>query len=289
MPARPSTTPERWPTPAAPAPAARAAWRPARPAQRQLRRALRHAERQHRIHQEGAGEQRHQGQHREVHAVGAREAVHALQGVLCLGKLHAQRASRAGRSALFQQLRARVSWALAQVDARELVLAASQFLRRADVHHGQGRAARRHHARHLHQMLLQAGVQREGWGCRHSMPASPRACCAAAFRNTVAGASMSRRSAPGMRAWRQRRGHGRQQQRVGAHAGAAARHPVQAALLARTGSSSQGPARATWGWRGDQAVVRLWDMAPRVAAAAPDPAGRPRSASPGRTRPAPTR
>ena len=46
--------------------------------QRELRRALSHAERQYREHQERSREQGHQRQHREVDAVGARHLAHAL-------------------------------------------------------------------------------------------------------------------------------------------------------------------------------------------------------------------
>jgi hypothetical protein len=56
--------------------------------QRKLLRAPRHAERQHRKHQERTGEQRHQRQHRQVDAVGARQVADALRRVARLAGRH---------------------------------------------------------------------------------------------------------------------------------------------------------------------------------------------------------
>ena len=79
-----STSRRRWP-----------AVRPEHAEQRELLRPPRDAEREHRIHQEGAGEQRHQRQHREVDAVGARQAVHALRVLDRLDVHHARPAAAA--------------------------------------------------------------------------------------------------------------------------------------------------------------------------------------------------
>ncbi|MNV18235.1 hypothetical protein D3C71_1090560 [compost metagenome] len=134
--------------------------------QRKLRRTLRHAERQHREHQKCAREQGHQRQHREVHAVGARQIADALRRVARLRKHHLRRP--AGQRAHGLLPRAAVCARLQlQVNAAELAHAAKQILRSADIHHRQGCAPGGHRARHLHRPLLQPGLQKD-LRCRFS-------------------------------------------------------------------------------------------------------------------------
>ena len=107
--------------------------------QRELLRAPRHAQRQHREHQEAAGEQRHQRQHGEVDAVGARQIADPLGGV----------ARRRRRDAGGQLQRAQPGIAIgtgaqAHVNPGQLADAAEQVLRGGDVHHRQRRTASDH-------------------------------------------------------------------------------------------------------------------------------------------------
>ncbi|OQC14227.1 MAG: hypothetical protein BWX79_00910 [Alphaproteobacteria bacterium ADurb.Bin100] len=122
--------------------------------QRELLCAPRHTQREHGKHQESPGEQGHQCQHREIHAVGARQVAHPLGRV----------AGLAGRDPRRQPQRCDEGRAVgaglqAQVDAAEAACRAEQVLRGADVHHGQRRAARVHAAAHAHRAQRQRALQ----------------------------------------------------------------------------------------------------------------------------------
>ena len=128
--------------------------------QRKLLRAPRHAERQHREHQKRTGEQRHQRQHGQVHAVRARQVAGALGRVTGLGGGGPVRQPQRGDEGGVVGARAQ-----AQVDAAEPALCAEQVLRGGDVHHGQCRAGRVHGARHAHRAEAQRALQLQRRRC----------------------------------------------------------------------------------------------------------------------------
>ena len=128
------------------------------PQQGELLGAARHAQGQYRKHQKAAREQGHQGQHRQVDAVGARQLAHALRRV-------ARRCQRrTGRPvwACLQGTRPCVAvhtTAQAHIDPADLCLAAKQVLHRCNVHDRQRRSCSLHAARHAHRLELQALLQ----------------------------------------------------------------------------------------------------------------------------------
>ncbi|MCY1536961.1 hypothetical protein D9M68_724370 [compost metagenome] len=113
--------------------------------QRELRLAPRDRQREHREHQERAGEQRHQRQHREVDPVGAREVAGALAGLF-----RALRDYRGRQCQRLQQGLGPGAGVQPQVDAAERAQPVHQRLRGGHVHHQQGRAGRVHAAGHPH-------------------------------------------------------------------------------------------------------------------------------------------
>ena len=152
--------------------------------QGKLLRPLGHAEGQHREHQKCAGEQRHQRQHREVDAVGARELAQPLGGVARLAQAQAGRPARRGLQ-FAHQGPAVGARAQSQVNAAELAGTAKQILRSADVHHRQRCAATTQTACHVDwlqalaslqrnpstaQYLPGAGVQKDGVWCEYCQP-----------------------------------------------------------------------------------------------------------------------
>ena len=154
--------------------------------QRELLRAPRDAERQHRKHQEGAGEQRHQRQHREVDAVGAREVDPRCARVARFGRAMpaGKRSARRSRSVVTPARRRtsmRESWPALPIErscAAPMSITASGGAAGAD---GAGdlhvRAAA---GRFAAERARRAARQSRGGG----------------LRNTVPGARIASRSAP---------------------------------------------------------------------------------------------
>ena len=131
----------------------------------ELLRPPRDAQREHRIHEEGAGEESHQGQHGEVDAVGARQVVDTLRGVGRFCRDHAGRQLQRAHEGCVVRARAQT-----HVDARELALAAEEILGRANVHHREWAAGGRHGAGHRGVAQLEAALQTQCllpcWRCQ---------------------------------------------------------------------------------------------------------------------------
>jgi hypothetical protein len=127
--------------------------------------ALRDRQRDHRKHQEGADEQGHQGQHREVDAVGTRQVGDTLLGFVGRHRADIRRQGQAR-----QQGRGVGARRQPQVDARELAHQAQVLLRTGQVHHQHGRAASGHAAGHAQRDEGRAGLQRDGVAVAQAQP-----------------------------------------------------------------------------------------------------------------------
>ncbi|NUP87691.1 MAG: translation initiation factor IF-2 N-terminal domain-containing protein [Burkholderiaceae bacterium] len=97
--------------------------------------ALRHGEHRHGVDEEAAHQQGHEGQHGEVHPVGARQVRHALRGLGGDGGTHARRQHQVRAPCVAVH-------ALEQpdVDAAQLPQAPEERLRGGDVEHDHGRS-----------------------------------------------------------------------------------------------------------------------------------------------------
>ena len=181
--------------------------------QRKLRPALRHAEGQHREHEKRPGEQRHQRQHRQVDAVGAREVAHPLRRIARLGQRGLCGPAGQGLQRLLEGAAVGAGLQL-QVDAGELAHAAQQVLRGANVHHRQRCAGGAHGACDLHGQGAQAGLQlQRGAGLGAFERHAQRLQCGGVEVDGGGGKQRVTRRAlprPGHEGW----GHGGQQQGI---------------------------------------------------------------------------
>ena len=125
-----------------------AAGQPQHAQQGELLGAFGHTQGQHREHQKRAGEQRHQGQHAQVDAVGARQVAQAGGVILWRGQAQVLGPIRRVLQGLREGF-APHAGPQPDVDAREQAGLAKTLLRRANVHHRQRRAAGLHRARDL--------------------------------------------------------------------------------------------------------------------------------------------
>ena len=108
--------------------------------QRKLRRALGHAEGQHRKHQKRPGEQSDQRQHREVDPVGARHLAHAL--LVIAGLLNQHLALPGGQGVqILDDLAAAGAARQQHIHAVDLLKALQLFLQRGYIHHSHRSAA----------------------------------------------------------------------------------------------------------------------------------------------------
>ena len=136
--------------------------------QRKLLRPLGHAKRQHREHEEGPGEQRHQRQYREVDAVGARQVANTRRSIPRCARSHSHRPARRALQGGHKRVAAHTRLEL-DIDAREQALLAKQVLQSANVHHRQGRAAGVDRACHGDIDQLQAGLQAQRLATRRGL------------------------------------------------------------------------------------------------------------------------
>ena len=152
--------------------------------QREGRQALGHAQAQYREHQEGASEQRDQGQHRQVDPVGAREL--AEPGPAVAGLVQQQLAAierlgpsrgLAGLGSLAQRGQQQLGLGAgleAQVDAADEAGVAAEVLQGRHVHREQRRPALRDPARQAQPLALQADLDQDriglGIGLVRSLP-----------------------------------------------------------------------------------------------------------------------
>ena len=147
--------------------------------QRELRLALRDRQRQDREHQERAGEEGDQREHRQVHAVGARHVRDALRGFVGIGGAHAGR-----QRELAQHRRAVRAAHQPDVDAMQAAEPAERGLRAGDVDHRERRTRRGDAAadppfdRAARRLHLRSGCV---------LPFAPRRCWACGLRKIVAG------------------------------------------------------------------------------------------------------